>query len=352
VAEGRAEAGRAEAGPAEEGRAEAGRADIAASVRAFLAAQPDVAEPFHIEGLERVAVGRSRQNWVFDAVWEAGGDRRVEPLIVRRDPPGGLLETDRATEFAVLVALERSEVPAPRARWLDATGEHLGRPSLVMVREPGECDYFLLNGDRPLAERIELAGRFVDLLGGVHLVDWRELGLGATFVDPGPQAARHELAAWAAVLERDRLEPTPELALARAALDETAPRSQRTVLVHGDFKPGNALLDGDRIVALLDWELAHLGDPMEDLGWVTQPLRAREHLIPGGWERADLFRRYEAATGIPVEEAAVRWWNAFACYKTAVMQTSGLRSFVEGRAEELYRPTATVIGTLLDLVGA
>lgn len=153
------------------------------------------------------------------------------------------------------------------------------------------------------------------------------------------------------VLRRDQCEPLPELAVAATWLRERAPRSAGTVLVHGDFKPGNVLLAGGEPTALLDWELAHLGDPMEDLGWVTQPLRQDEHLIPGAWERADLFARYRAATGRDVDEAGVAWWNVFACCKTAVMQVSGLRAFLEGRSPELYRPTHAVLAALLEAAG-
>ena len=108
-----------------------------------------------------------------------------------------------------------------------------------------------------------------------------------------------------------------------------APASAATVLVHGDFKAGNVLLEGEELGALLDWELAHLGDRHEDLGWVTQPLRTREHLIPGAWERADLLGYYQELTGVAVDAHAVAWWNGLAGYKTAVMQVSGLRSFIE-----------------------
>lgn len=322
--------------------------DILDQLERFLATQPDVAAPPRIERLQRVGVGRSRENWLFDAVWPDG---TVEPLIVRRDPRGGLLETSRATEFAVLRALEATAVPAPRVRWLDGDGSQLGRPSLVMVREPGEVDYFVVNGDRPRAERVDLAHRFCDLLVTLHRADWATAGLHTVLADPGPDAARTELDGWTAILRRDQQEPWPELEVARRWLAASAPRSPRTVLVHGDFKPGNVLLeDGHRLVALLDWELAHLGDPMEDLGWITQPLRLREHLIPGAWERADLFARYEAATGIAVDSDAVAWWNVLASYKTAVMQISGLRSFREGRSDEPYRPTAAVLRALLDAV--
>lgn len=275
-----------------------------------------------------------------------------EQLIVRRDPLGGLLETDRAAEHAVLAALAGTDVPAPQVRWLDATGDALGRPSLVMVRAPGECDYFVLNGPRPLPERVELARRFCALLATVHGADWRGSGLGATLADPGPAAATVALDGWEAVLRRDQLEPYPELELASRWLRANAPTSPRTTLVHGDFKPGNVLLEGTELVALLDWELAHLGDPHEDLGWITQPLRAREHLIDGAWEREDLLRHYEALTGTTVDRTAVAWWNVLACYKTAVMQCSGLRSYVEGRCDELYQPTAAVLRTVLDLIGA
>jgi aminoglycoside phosphotransferase (APT) family kinase protein len=287
---------------------------------------------------------------VFDAVWREGGHDVREPLIVRRDPLGGLLETDRATEFAVLRALQASAVPAPLPRWIDATGTSLGRPSLVMRRESGSCDYFVVNGERPLSERVRLAERFCDLLAEVHLVDWRTTGMAAFLTDPGPMASVTELERWEAVLRRDQLEAYPELELAKVWLLANAPRSSTTVLVHGDFKPGNVLLDGERMTALLDWELAHLGDPMEDLGWVTQPLRMKEHLIGGAWEHRELFDRYTRATGREVDEMSVAWWRVFASYKTAVMQVTGLRAFVEGRCDTPYQPTAGVLRTLLDSI--
>lgn len=327
-------------------------AEITDQVRAFLVDRLGAAAEPSVHGLRRVSSGRSRENWLFDATWLADGLTVREPLIVRRDPPGGLLETDRAVEFAVLEALAPTAVAAPRARWLDATGEALGRPCLVMVREPGECDYFVLNGERPLDERVALARRFCELLVTVHQVDWRGTGLARLFADPGPDAALVALEGWEQILRRDQLEAYPELELALRWLRRNAPRSPRTVVVHGDFKPGNVLLEDDRLGALLDWELVHLGDPHEDLGWITQPLRVREHLIDGAWERDDLLGYYEQLTGWPVDRQAVAWWNALACYKTAVMQCSGLRSYVEGRCDELYQPTAAVLRTLLDLIGA
>jgi hypothetical protein len=157
------------------------------------------------------------------------------------------------------------------------------------------------------------------------------------------------LSEWETILQRDQLEPYPEMELCAHWLRSNAPRSPRTVLVHADFKVGNVLLDDDgEIVALLDWEIAHLGDPHEDLGWVTQPLRTKEHFIKGTWERAELLDHYEKASGHPVDHDAVRWWNVLAAYKTAIMQASGLRAFVEGRSDEHYQPSAPVLKALIN----
>ena len=322
-----------------------GRDRVAGLLRAFLSGRPDA--PGTVDDVRRAGSGRSRDNWLFDLV----DDGAREPLILRTDPEGGLIDTDRAVEFAVLRGLEGSGLPVPVARWLDADGSELGRPSLIMRRLGGVCDYRVLrSGSRPLDERLRLARTFCELLAAVHAVDWRAGGLGATFTDPGPDAARAELDRWAAILRIDQVEPWPELEYAIAVLGERAPRSAATVLVHADFKPGNLLLDGERVTALLDWELAHLGDPLEDLGWVTQPLRAGEHTIEGAWEAADLVAHYERTTGAAVDRAALAWWVGFSALKTAVMQVSGLRAFLDGRADEPYRPTRRVLAEVLDAV--
>lgn len=320
-------------------------------LRTFFASEFPDGHP-QVSNLLNTSLGRSRENWSFDLAGHDDARGRAEPLMLRRDPLGGLVETERSKEFAILQALETASVPAPAGRWLDAEGRWFERPSLIMRREPGACDYYVLNGSRPLDERVALAERFCDLLAQVHTVDWRSSELARIFTDPGANAALAELDQWEAVLRSDQREPYPEVDLAIQWMRTAPPQAQATVLVHGDYKPGNILLEGTRVVALLDWELAHLGDPMEDLGWVTQPLRRREHIIPGAWEESQLFDRYQKATGFTVREEHVRWWQVFATLRTAVMQVSGLRSFLDGRSEQSYRPTAKVLRSLLDSVAS
>ncbi len=320
--------------------------DVVARLHAFVVGR--LGPSARVENIERPSTGRSRENWLFDAVWTEKGRTTRERLIARRDPLGGLIETSRSTEFEVLRGLDRAEVPTPRARWLDTTGDELGRPSLVMTRLAGTCDYFALNSVAPLDERVDLARRLCHLLADVHAVDWRGIGLGEHLADPGRDAAREALREWSGIRERDQLEPYPELVLGAQWLGRRAPTNETTVLVHADFKVGNVLLDeSGAITALLDWELAHLGDRHEDLGWVTQPLRTKEHQIRGSWEDDDLLRAYEQHSGVTVDQNALKWWQVFSTYKTAVMQISGLRAFVEKRSDEHYHPTARVISTLL-----
>lgn len=200
--------------------------EIVELVRTFLRSQLGERTP-EISGLVKASLGRSRENWLFDAVWR-DGDREVrEPLIIRRDPLGGLVESERSTEFALLKALENSSIPAPHVRWLDATGEWLGRPSLIMRRESGASDYYILNGDRPLEARVAIAEKLCDLLGELHLVDWKAFGVGDVLEDPGEWPSLVELDRFVHILHADQLEPYPEVELAVLWLRENAPRAEK-----------------------------------------------------------------------------------------------------------------------------
>jgi aminoglycoside phosphotransferase (APT) family kinase protein len=330
-----------------------GEDDVATRLRRFVEAQlPDVTD-LRIDDLRRTSAGFSRENWVFDASWtQSDGTTVAEPLIMRRDPVGSVLDTDRRQEFAVLRALESTPVPAPQVRWLDADGAALGRPSVVMVREEGLCDWFVLSGDRSLEDRVAIAHRFIDLLAAIHAVDWQGVGLGDSLEDPGPHAALAAVDHWQNELRRHQVEPHPELEVVVAWLRSHAPTSQATVLVHGDFKPGNALMQGDEVHVMLDWETAHLGDPLEDIGWITNPVRAREHQIPGAWERADIAARWSATTGFRVDPDELVWWNVLANYKLSVITLTGVGAFVDGRFDRIHQAPVGLARVMFDMIDA
>ncbi len=231
--------------------------------------------------------------------------------------------------------------------WIDEDGSALGSPSLVMQRVEGTCDPLVLNSGRPEAQRLAIARGFLEQLVEIQRVDWRGLGLDGVLKDPGTDAGLAELDRWEGELRRVQLEPVTELDLVLRWLRERVRPARATVLVHGDFKPGNALLSGDRISAVLDWETAHLGDPLEDLGWITNPVREREHQIPGRWERAQIVEAYSVATGRPVDDDDLLWWNVFSCWKLAVIVLTGTYEFVAGRFDRIHHSPTWLVRAML-----
>ena len=310
---------------------------VVAGLEALIIDAIPSARDFSFTGVERSAGGLSRENWSLDASWVDATGAQSHRLMLMRDAAGTLLSTDRKREFAVLKGLEATNVPAPKAHWMDEDGRWLGAPSLVMDRMPGTCDYLVLNGDRPLDERLKLASGFIDLMARIHAVDWLGVGLGAVLDVPTGAPSQIELAHWESEYRRVKLEPHPELDYVLAWMRASAPQAEEIVLVHGDFKPGNALIAGEHISAKLDWETAHLGDPLEDLGWVTNPVRKREHQIAGAWEREQIVAAYRQLTGHRVGEAALRWWNVFSCWKLAVIQLTAVSEFVAGRYDRVFQ---------------
>lgn len=331
--------------------------DFRQALRAWAA--EEVGDPSAtVGGLARTSAGFSRENWVFELSYTSAGQQHTEQLIARRDPVGSVLDTDRRVETAVLRALERTDVPSPRLRWVDLEGRRLGRPSIVMDLVQGYCDGFVLAGDAPPEDRLALAHRLYDHLADIHLLDWQALGLSEILEDPGTKAALVAVDHWQGELRKVALEPQPELAYVMAWLRENAPACPTTTLVHGDFKAGNILLTRDepgaavpRVAAILDWETVHLGDPREDLGWVTNPLRSREHTIPGSWEPADLLARWQQRTGLDADPRAVQWWRILANLKLAVIVLSGINALVDGRLDRIHQSPGSLIKLMLRMIG-
>ncbi|MGH7896812.1 MAG: phosphotransferase family protein [Candidatus Binatia bacterium] len=305
----------------------------AAEVRAPLetwmreAIAPDV----EVRELARAPGGASKENFFFTA-----GGRQ---LLLRLDPGESIVETDRRREFEILRAVD-GIVPAPRAVAVDRSGTRLGRPAMVMERVGGRSQPEL--GGRPSgvgiafepALRESLAREFLDCLVSLHRFDWRTREL-PSFDEPRAgtvDAPAWGLAWWERVWHEDRLEDHPVMVIAAEWLREHLPSADRIVLVHGDYRSGNFLYDDrGRITAILDWELAHLGDPHEDLGWVVNELfsvrhEAGERLACGFEPREQMLSRYERATGWAIDRERLRFYEIFNDYKLAVCaHTTALR---------------------------
>lgn len=285
---------------------------LEAAVRRHLGA------PGEVRALVRLTGGAIKTTWSFDAV--VGTD--TLPLILQQSPPARLgAAPERATpsiygahEAALLQAALRAGVPAPRVRIVLDPDDDLGEGT-VTERVAGETLGRKINTDaRFAAVRPTLAAQCGSILAAIHRID----ATGLDFLVE--QTARDQLAAYR-ILADAYDHPLPAVELSLRWVAENLPKPPRTCVVHGDFRNGNLIIGEDGVRCVLDWELAHIGDPMLDLGWLCLPTwRFGGPLPVGGFgHRDDLFRAYERAGGASVDPAHVRFWEAFGCIKWALM---------------------------------
>jgi aminoglycoside phosphotransferase (APT) family kinase protein len=165
--------------------------------------------------------------------------------------------------------------------------------------------------------------------------------------DPRPPALR-ELQQLEAAVQRDGLDREPELVLAARWLHSHLPAAPaRETIVHGDYRPANVLVDQGQLSAVLDWELAHRGDPAEDLGWYLSTWYRHEHFIKGAWSPEQFMARYEQCSGTRVDMAALRFWGVFTIYKLAIMAFNSVRALTSGDQARLAPPPHRLIDALM-----
>ncbi|MBI4300041.1 MAG: phosphotransferase family protein [Chloroflexi bacterium] len=288
-----------------------------------------------VANLRRVPGGAAQETWFFDAQWQEGDEQVVRKLVLRRSQEGGPLATDRVTEFKVLKSLEATPVPVPRVYWAEGGSEWLERPFLIMDRLEGEVAFeAIADPERKRA----VARDFVKALANLHALDWQKLGLSFLGVpQTAEECAEREVDRWASIYSREELEPQPLFEAELLWLRRNKPKSvERVSLLWGDVGPGNFIFRGDRVSGLIDAELAHLGDPMDDLGFLLWRSRARQ-MLP----REELLETYERFSGIKVNEESVRYYQVLSNLKTAVMVNTATRGYCDGRSNA---PHLAVVG--------
>jgi aminoglycoside phosphotransferase (APT) family kinase protein len=316
-------------------------AELEARLAAFLASRMEGAADVEVSNLYRIPGGASRETWSFDASWRLNGATERKGFILRRDPDASLLETERDLEFHVLKLASDQGVRAPKPLWLESEGEWLDRPFFIMERIDGcETSAQQLISQPELAQSRAQTGRdFVDILAAIHALDWSPLVPDQLQPPELDRCGVTEIARWEMILDEDALEPQPILKAALAWLKRNQPApAQRISLVHADYRPGNFLYDkSGRIQAMLDWEMAHLGDPLEDVGWACmRPWRwAGDEQMGALMAREEFYRLYEEASGIAIDERSVLFWEVLGNLKLAVIFITGARSFCEGRTHTL-----------------
>jgi aminoglycoside phosphotransferase (APT) family kinase protein len=256
-------------------------------------------------------------------------------LVLRRPPLAGALPSahDMGREFRVLSALRGSAVPVPHALALCSRPDVLGAPFYVMREAPGVV--LRTAGDTAalsVAQREAIGARLIDTLAALHGIDPRGVGL-AGFGRPGGYLAR-QLKRWGEQWHRSRTRPLSEMDTLLDRLVVGMPATQRSAIVHGDFRLDNTLVDRSGpvpdITAVLDWELSTLGDPLADLGlalvyWhdlgdaerALVPVAAGLTAHPGFPTAAQFAAGYAERTGADLSE--LPYYTAFGCVKLAII---------------------------------
>ena len=237
------------------------------AVAAWLAAATGAAAAA-VTRMERLGGGAIQENWGLDVVCRGGRLDGTHALVLRTDAPSRVaVSWDRAQEFRILEVAFRAGVTAPEPIALCLDPSVLGRPFYLMRRVAGEARGFKLVRDPLVRERGEaLAARLGAELAKLHRVAPPVPGLGFIPV-PAGSAALARIAEYRAHLdEMGSAECVLEWAL--AWLERHAPPAVPPRLLHADFRTGNYLVDRGELTAVLDWEFAGFGDPLEDLGWM------------------------------------------------------------------------------------
>lgn len=274
-----------------------------------------------VSNLTRLPGGASRETWSF-----AAGGRR---LVLRRDPPRHeSMSTDRKTEFELLRRAAAAGVPVPPVLEMC----ELGSPGFLMEFVEGETiARKILRDDEYAAARPVMASQCGEILARLHSIEATDL------LGPPPAApAAGALDRYRSVLDSFG-EPHPAFELGFRWLEGRLPAAGRAGLVHGDFRLGNLIVDASGVRAVLDWELAHIGDPWEDLGWLC--VRSWRFGGPGevgGFgRRDDLYSAYERASGVPVDTDAVWWWEVFGTLKWGVICIAQAFTHLWGRVQSV-----------------
>ena len=311
-----------------------------ATVAARLAALAPrlVADATGVESLRRLTGGASMATFAFDVTVRAGA---AVPLILRaravapdQDSP------PLAREAQVIAAAIAGGVPAPEVIHVCSTDDGLGE-GYVMRRLTGETLGKRIATDRAFAPaRDVLARQCGAALARIHATPPPP---GLDTIDAAETLARYER------IWRQSGAVRPAIEAAFRWLEAHLPRVPATPrLLHGDFRNGNLMVDADRgLVAVLDWELAHIGDPAEDIGWIccNSWRFAQAHARVGGFgDLDDLLAGYVAAGGDPIEPARIDFWQMMASLKWGVMTMQMHRSFADDPAAG---PERGVIGRRL-----
>jgi aminoglycoside phosphotransferase (APT) family kinase protein len=293
-----------------------------------------------VEEVTQLSGGWSRHSYVASARLGSGDSRR---FIVRVEAPGGVLETDIAAEHALYHALDdEPEIRTPRVYYFDGSGDNaFGHRFMVMEHVSGKAANTFRRADREWLEADwggprGIATDMVENLARLHCLPAERLPAGTV-----PELGFLKVVdRWQAVYEEKHLVRDPVTEEGFDWLRARVPAEEQRGIVHGDYRIGNALVEDGRLTALLDWELAYVGDVRFDLGYLALERLAGKHLRPvtsllNAFTDADwFFDEYARLTGREVDHDVVRTFSVLGIMMLLSTHYMGIWMYAQGRSTD------------------
>ena len=301
--------------------------DLATGVREVLAGRGISAGEI---GMSQIPGGASRETWLVES--DAGR------WVLRRDPKGSVSLVPMAEEFALISRAAQAGAPVPEPLAFEPEGGRFGSPGLLMEHVEGTSVAPRILRKPEFSEaRGALTEQLGQALARIHAIDPASLDgvLPRAEADP----ALDQISEWERQLDEIG-EPLPAVELGLRWLRTNAPVPAEARLVHGDFRLGNFVVDESGLAAVIDWELAHLGDPAEDIGWLcirSWRFGNDDRPVGGVGDLDEFAAAYESAGGSLVDRDRVRYWEAFGNVKWAVICARQAHDHLDGvrRSHEL-----------------
>jgi aminoglycoside phosphotransferase (APT) family kinase protein len=288
--------------------------------------------------------GNARAASAFRLRYRAGGEAREMPCVMLSQETGRQVDSDVAKEFAILRAIDGA-ARAPRAVAVDESGATVGAPSIVLERLPGAANAVAFLERTDAATGARLMEELAAVIAEMHAAPCPAAAYGGNRqAATARELAERQVEEWAATFEARRMEPLPVMASLFGWLRDHLPEPRRIGLVHGDLRPGNFLYDGARVTGLLDWEMAHAGDPLEDIAWLYRPLWSPERFLP----LHEFVMAYGRRAGVEIAWADVLYYRVFSELKFATISLAAASAFSSGRTRNLrHADRAATVGPCL-----
>ena len=292
-----------------------------------------------IAGCRQLTAGASQETYKITCTTDAGEQtfalRRAVPTLQNATSEVGSISL--ATEARLFQLALENDIPAPRVMYVLSSSDDLGDGFLMDWLEGETLGQRIVKVDELAEVRPCLARQCGEILGRIHAIDWEAAGLADHVPTVDPETLVDETYA----AYRELNVPAPMIDYAWRWLKDNLPTDYRTTLVHGDFRNGNLMVNTGGVNAVLDWELAQIGDPVRDLGWLcvnSWRFGVADKPVGGFGEIDDLLAGYAATSGVQVDMKDILFWQVFGSFWWAMATLQMANSWRRGETPSLERP--------------